>query len=417
MVYLALRHLLSRKKQSIVTLLGIMIGTTAFIVMSSFFNGLQNQITDSLVSGDAHIKIYAYEEDVTSDTVRAKVFKPNEYIDWIRVPAGRKQYSSIENPGMWNRIFENTPGYLASTPVYSTKAFIKQNNQTWNFTLVGMVPSEQVKITNIESKMTRGSLVDLEKTTSGVIIGEALAKAMGKEFHDEMVVTSNNGKKFPLKIVGLYNTNNRRADMGSGLVLLTDAQKIGEELGVISQIHVKVENFREAATIATGWAKMSNDLVESWDQANEGLISMFESQDTTRYMATGIIMLVASFGIYNILNMIVQQKRKDIAILRSMGFEGKDIVKLFLLQGLALGVLGGVLGMLLGYGICEMIGTIEFGPPGTRGKGNGFTLDATFQIYATAFIISNSAALLASFLPSYGASKLTPIEIIRSGVD
>jgi lipoprotein-releasing system permease protein len=427
MLFLAIKHLFTRKKQSIITLLGIMIGTTAFIVMSAFFAGVQNQITDSLVSGDAHIKIYAQEEDITPDSIEKKQFNnlklnkdANEKheiksITWIRKPGGTRKSLSIENPNLWREVFKDSEEFLAYSPAYSTSVFTSLNNQSWTINLAGVEPSQYINITNIETKMTQGSLLDLEKGTGRVIIGEELAKALGKELFDNIIVTSTAGKQYPLKIVGLYNTSNRRADLSSGLVTLTDAQKIGQALGKISQIHVKVKNFRTAADTSNQWKKISNDLVESWDQAHEGLISMFQSQDMTRYMATGIIMLVAAFGIYNILNMIVNQKRKDIAILRSMGFEAKDIINLFLFQGVALGFSGGVAGMMLGYGICKAIGRVEFGPPGSRG--DGFTLDFDFKIYMTAFLISSTAAIIASILPSRSAAKLTPIEIIRSGAE
>lgn len=415
MLFLAVQHLINRKKQSLITLLGIMIGTTAFIVMSSFFVGLQNQITDSLVSGDAHIKIYADETEITSEYIQDKMF-PGTSVGWIRKPGGTRKSSSIESLGLWDDVFKNSEDYVASTPVFSTSVVIAQNNETWNLNLTGTKPESLIKITNIEDKMIIGSMLDLLKTTGSVIIGEQLAKSIGKEVGENIVVRSTStGNIFPLKIIGLFNTDNRRADLGSGYVLISDAQKIASKPGAISQISVKVKNFRNAANVSNMWKKMSNDYVESWDQAHEGLISMFQSQDTTRYMATGIIMLVASFGIYNILNMIVSQKRKDIAILRSMGYEALDITKLFLVQGLALGIGGGILGMILGFIICEFIGTVQFGPPGS--KGGEFTLDFNFQIYLTAFVISNSAAILASILPSRSAAKLTPIEIIRSGAD
>jgi lipoprotein-releasing system permease protein len=415
MFFLAFKHLLNRKRQSIVTLLGIMIGTTAFIVMSAFFQGVQDQLTDSLVSGDAHIKVYASEEDITPLKIEKQMFPEYKSVEWIRRPGGTRKSLSIENPNMWKEVFNESPDLVAATEVYSTSVFISLNNQTWTLGLTGSNPSEFVKITNIESKMTYGSITDLEKGTGRVIIGEELAKSLGKEVFDNIIVTSNSGKIYPLKIVGLFNTSNRRADLGSGYVTLADAQKIGGAQGKISQINIKVKNFRTAAEVSNLWKKISNDLVESWDQAHEGLISMFQSQDMTRYMATGIIMLVAAFGIYNILNMVVNQKRRDIAILRSMGYEASDIVNLFLLQGVTLGVSGGVSGMSLGFAICKMIGRVQFGPPGSRG--DGFTLDFDFKTYLTAFIISSTAAIIASILPARSAAKLTPIEIIRSGAE
>lgn len=126
------------------------------------------------------------------------------------------------------------------------------------------------------------------------------------------------------------------------------------------------------------------------------------------------ILVVAGFGIYNILNMVVTQKRKEIAILRAIGYESWDIIKLFLIQGLIVGITGGIVGVAIGYGFCKHMATLPFSG-GPMGSGNGRMM-VSFDpfIYINGFILAFGSSLLASFLPARAAGKLTPIDVIRS---
>lgn len=413
MIFLAIRHLLARKRQSIVTLLGIFIGTTAFIVISGFFQGIQDLITDALVSGDAHIKIQARERSIDREEVEHFLFPEYTHFHWIRVPAGRRASAAIDNPNGWFERFPSEPDVTAATSVYNTTALVNSNQTVYSLSITGMRPSEQVKVTNIESKMVEGSLLDLEKGTGMIVIGKELADELAKQVGDVITLTNTSSERQPFKIVGIFSTGNKFGDRSAAYVRLQDAQKLAHAAGKVSQISVKVANFREASAVANNWKATSFDKVESWDQSNENLLSMFRSQDITRYTVTGIIMLVAGFGIYNILNMVVNQKRKDIAILRSMGYEARDIVRLFLFQGLILGVTGGLLGCLVGWMICVGIGDIHMGGP----SAGSFRIGFDFVTNLKALAISNGSALLASILPARAASKLSPIEIIRSGAE
>jgi lipoprotein-releasing system permease protein len=412
MVFLALRHLLARKRQSLVTLMGIFIGTTAFIVISLFFRGVQDTLTDSLVSGDAHIKIQSRERTIDKGEISYLLFPEYDHIKWHRPPAGRRAVSNIENPPSWYERFDRTPNVIASTPVYSTSALILSNQTTYSLSVTGAKPSALVRVTNIQTKIVEGDFLDLEKGTGRIVIGKELADILAKRVGDNLVLTAPDGRSLPFKVVAVFSTGNQMGDRGSAYTSLADAQKIANASGRISQISVKIADYKQAAALSDEWKTTSFDKVQSWDQANENLVSIFRNQEIMRYMATGVIMLVAVFGIYNILNMVVTQKRKDIAILRSMGYEASDVVLLFLLQGFALGVIGGLLGCLTGYALGASFGTIHFGP---GGGGKGFSMGFDTSIYLTALLISNAAALAASYFPARAAAKLTPIEIIRSG--
>ena len=413
MIFLAIRHLLARKKQSLVTLLGVFIGTTAFIVISGFFMGFQNYLTESLVSGDAHIKIQARQRLIEQPEMEKVLFPEYKEFKWIRPPAGRRSAASIDNPAGWFERFADTPEVIASTPVYNTTGLINSNSIAYTISVTGMRPSEQIKVTNIEEKMIKGSLLDLDKGVGGIIIGKELASDLAKQVGDSLILTSVDGRTIAYRVTGIFETGNTMTDRSSAYMLLVDAQKLANQAGRISQISVKVKDFKKASALADIWKATSFDRVESWDQSNSGLLSIFRSQEILQYTVTSVILLVAGFGIYNILNMVVNQKRKDIAILRSMGFEADDIITLFLLQGLALGLAGGLIGCLCGYIICIELGSIKMGGPSS----GTFTIDFDLVTYLKALALSNGVALVASVLPARSASKLTPIEIIRAGAE
>lgn len=413
MIFLALKHLLARKKQSVVTLLGILIGTTAFIVISSFFLGFQEYLTDTLVSGDAHIKVQAREREIKQDDIEKVLFPEEHHFLWRRKPAGRRSAPNVDNPLGWYERFASQPGFIAATPIFTTTALINDNQITYPLNLTGMRPASMVKVTNIETKMISGSILDLGLGTARIVIGSELADSLAKQVGDMILLTSNDGKQHPFKVVGIFSTGNQYADRTTAYTNLSDAQNLGNAAGRISQISIKISDFRQAADLASSWKRTSYDKVQSWDQSNENLLSIFKTQDIMRFATSGIIILVAAFGIYNILNMVVNQKRKDIAILRSMGYEARDIINLFLLQGITLGVIGGLLGCVIGYFIGRAIGNIDIRPPGARGASGGFEITFRLSVYLLGLLISNSAALAASFFPAYSASKLTPIEIIR----
>lgn len=121
-------------------------------------------------------------------------------------------------------------------------------------------------------------------------------------------------------------------------------------------------------------------------------------------------MVVASFGIYNILNIVVNQKRKDIGILRSLGFDGADIVQLFLLQGIVLGSAGGLLGLLLGFLLSQYMGTLRIG-----GMMSAMVINYSPSIYLSGLMMAVGASVISSYLPARAAGKLRPIDIVRGG--
>ena len=167
-----------------------------------------------------------------------------------------------------------------------------------------------------------------------------------------------------------------------------------------------------AAEVAFDYNLLGPEKVQSWDQSNEGIMSVFKTQDIVRNSMTVSILIVAGFGIYNILSLAVTHKRREIAILRSMGFEPKDITNLFFIQGIILGLIGGVIGLGLGLTVCYVMSKIEISADRGLG-GNHMMISFDSVIYIKAFFLALVSSSLASFFPARSAGKLEPIDIIR----
>jgi lipoprotein-releasing system permease protein len=180
----------------------------------------------------------------------------------------------------------------------------------------------------------------------------------------------------------------------------------------VSEIAVALFDIERAAEKAKQWKFLGVDKVEDWQEANKVFMEMIKVQDFTRYFITTAVLIVAAFGIYNVLTIMINQKRKEIAILRALGYGPSRILNLILYQGIMLGLSGGITGILLGYLLCLWIRSIDFGFE--IGGSNHLLIDFSPSTYVVAFISAGVASVVASFPPAWGASRMTPIDIIRS---
>jgi lipoprotein-releasing system permease protein len=280
--------------------------------------------------------------------------------------------------------------------------------------MIGSKPELETKVTNITQYMTEGTFEAIGETGNRLAVGSGLLERLGARVGETLLVSSSSGALVPFKIVASFNLGIPGIDNGTAFGSILDVQKLEKSANRVSDIGVKLNDVSRAEPLAQNWKQFASDKIQSWEEANEGTLSVFTIQTITRNFMTISIVVVAAFGIYNILSIMVTQKRKEIAILRALGFGRKEIVNLFLYQGLILGVLGGVLGLVLGYLICLYMSTLTVGSGRTMGSTGKMLVAFDYMIYVNAIVIAFLSSLVSSFLPAYGAGKLTPIEIIRS---
>ncbi len=415
MLFLTIRHMTSHRKQTFLVLLGIVLGISAYVIFTGVMFGFREYIIDQLVNNNFHIRISARETYLSKHELDEDFFGSSVLVHWLKPPSGRRDSARIEYPPGWYQKLSNDKRIIAYSPQLKIQTLARNGKSTENINLIGCYSQDQMRVTTINNYMVEGKFKNISRGGNRLIIGSKLLKRLGARMDENILVSAVNGKATPFKIVGVFELGVQEIDESTAYALLGDVQKVNRTPGLISDIAVRLKDVTQARAVAARWNRVSSDQVLSWDQANTGILSVFRIQDFIRNFISFCILLVAGFGIYNILNILISQKRFEIAILRAMGYNRFDIVRLFMFQGFILGFLGGAIGLLFGYLGCRYLQTIPFG--GTRyGRSEHLMISYNSIIYINAFLLAVGVSFLSSVLPAWHAGKLAPIEILRAEV-
>jgi len=407
MWFLALKHIVSRKSQSILTLLAIVFGAAGYIVLSGIQIGFQNYMISNLIERSGHIIVTPKDEFIDEDSVN-KIFAGDKNYIWLNKPSGRRSNTGLTQTSKWYKKLSQDPEVSGYSPTITQEAIASRGGFKQTVNLVGIDPIKHKKTTTFHEDITYGSLESLNNGLSVILVGERLLLLLGVKVNDTINISTANGNVIPMKIIGTFDTGEIHSDVRTIYASLATVQNVAGTPRKIDSIIIKIKNYSKAADVATKWNMESSDTVESWDQRYKSRLEMMKTQDTIRNITTISFIIIIAFGIYNILNMAVNHKTKDIAILRSIGFNQNDTVFLFLIQGALLGLIGGILGVSAGFGICKLLESmkIQMGP-------RTMTIAWDIAIYLKAFFLVTFSALIASYFPAKAAGKLSPIEIIR----
>ncbi|MFZ4403096.1 MAG: ABC transporter permease [Pseudobdellovibrionaceae bacterium] len=412
MFFLAIRHLLSRKKQTSLTLLGIILGTAAYIAISAMMLGFQTFIIDQLVNNDSHLRIQAWEEMLTERSLNSAFFADSTLAHWLKPPSGRKDNAYILNPREWLDRLEGDERVSAASPQIVAQGIATYGKASRGISLVGMDFAKQRGVSNIESSMVSGKFADIGNSGNRIAVGDEFLKKMGAIQGETILLTVGKGLPLAFRIVAVFHLGVKNIDETRIFGALSDVQQLNQTPSRISDIAVRLKDVQLASDVASTYNLMGQEKVQSWDQANEGIMSVFKMQDIVRNSMTISILVVAGFGIYNILSLAVNHKRREIAILRSIGFEPKDISFLFVTQGVILGLVGGAIGLLVGLLASYAMSLIEVSADRGLG-GNRMMINFDSIVYVKAIVLALLSASLASYFPARAAGKMEPIDIIR----
>jgi lipoprotein-releasing system permease protein len=408
MWFLAFRHIFARRNQSLLTLAAVVLGCGGYVVFTSIQMGFQEYMKERLIKRGGHITISARDEYITEESVKG-IFFDGAPVSWINPPAGRRARGELKTAALWESRLRELPEVEASAPEFSESFTISKGAFFRTVSIKGIIPERHHIVTGIGDDVSEGGLSLITQGTGSIIAGSALIKFLGARVNDTVNVVNAKGNVFPVKIAAVYDSGDMRSDERTVLASIITVQKLAEMPGRVSKIIVNIKDPEKAAARATRWSALSSDKVESWDQASRNFLSMIETQNYVRYFTTAIFITIVSFGIYNILNMVVAQKKKDIAILRSIGYTRSDTVFLFLIQGVVVGLAGAFAGLVFSYGICLLIEMM----PAPENPRAAFMVSWDPMIYLTGFVLVTLSSVISSVFPAVAAGRLSPIDIIR----
>lgn len=413
MIFIALRQLWARKRQTILTLVGVVFGAAAYIAISGILLGFREYLLDQMVNNDAHVRVSAKARLVEETTFDPIFTRQGESLFWKVPPSGRKDSQKIDNAQEWIQRLRNDKDVEAYAPQLNVTVLYRKGKITQNGRVMGIDPVRQPRVAQLEKYILKGTLREIAENGQKILIGEGLRINLGLAYGDSLTVITSRGETQQFKVAGSFQIGNRAIDETLAYASLTTAQSLAGAPGQISDIAIRLTDVRKSLAKAQEWSNDESAKVQSWEQSNASMLDVFQVQDMTRYMMSLIILVVAGFGIYNILSIVINQKKREIAILRSIGFESTDVLTIFMTQGILLGFAGGVLGSILGYLICLQMSTITFSSPMIKAKTTTMMISFNYSIYVFGFFMALVSTTVASFLPALRAGKMSPIEIIR----
>jgi lipoprotein-releasing system permease protein len=397
-----------RRRQTLVSVSGVALGVAFFIAIAALMRGFQTYFVNQIIDVAPHITVkddtrappaQAAELALLNGAVQVHGVKPRDRIRGIRA-AGDKL-----------AVLEAMDG-VAAAPVLQGQALLRYGSRDVSASITGIDPARHMRVSNIEKDMIAGRLEDLRTTANGIIIGEGLAWKLGVQLGDTITAVSPAGVALSMKVVGLFRTGIQTVDQTAGFALLKVNQVLQNRPNVINQILLRLDDVRQAEPLARQIEARFGDRTESWEEQNQNILTVFVIQNAIMYSVVGAILLVAAFGIYNIISTVVFEKTRDIAILKSLGFTEGDIQRLFLVQGIIAGILGAIVGCALGALMVEALAQIRFGIETPAGN-DRFILSRDWRVYVAASLFAVAAAGIAAVIPARRASRLDPVQVVR----
>jgi lipoprotein-releasing system permease protein len=400
---IAFTYISTNKRLTAVAALGVLLGIAVFIFMNSMMEGFDRSTSAAIFKSIAHIRIY--KDDEVSKPLTENPASTSLIINPKVIPTT----NTIINPKMVVALMESQEDVTVVTPQVTSSVFYNNGKSQIAGTAIGFPPEAGNRMFNIKSFMVEGDFDRLKNNPNGIVIGSGIAKKMNIATGDNISLTSSKDVTKVMKVEGIFQTKNSREDKTKSYLNLQAAQQLLKQgNSYITDINVNVKDFNKAELYAGKFTRLTGYKAEDWKAANETLIAGSKMRKVIITFVSFTILLVAGFGIYNILNMTVSQKINDIAILKAIGFKGNDVIKIFVTQAIFVGLLGIVAGsfaaagMVFGLQNYYVGGDIGYFPisfePIAFAKGIGFGFIVTF---------------LAGYMPARKAAKVDPVSIFR----
>ncbi len=412
-VFVSLKLFLSRKRQTVVSTLGVAIGMTAFVVMSSLMLGFQKHFIKQVIDLDAHISIKP-QLNYDEKRILSKVFGKEVILEIL----GSRPKEVRDHIRDYRRIIERyseEEGIVGIAPHLRGNAIVRYGPKDVPVNLFGIDPRSEVKATSIERYLESKNLRELDTNRRGIILGKLVARDLGiKEKGKKVILIAPNGVSEVLEVIDFFNSGITTIDQSRAYIHIRTMQKIWDRPDEVNELVVKVKDVDDAVPIARKIEEETGYDAQSWQEAYKNFLQLFKIQKTITYLVVGAILVVSAFGIFNILMMTVLEKKRDIAILKAMGYTSADITLVFLFQGLLIGILGVLIGGVCAHFLQEFLESIEMDLEGLL-RAKGFILDRSKWYYLAGGLFALFLSLFASIYPARKASKLNPVDIFRSG--
>jgi len=407
-IFIGLRYTRARQRSrfisfiSLVSVIGIALGITVLITVLSVMNGFQREVRTRILSVASHVQITGADNTLT---------------DWRAVAATAAKHEQV----------------LATAPYVSAQGLLSSGSTVRGAYVRGVIPEDEEKVADFAQHMKSGSLAALKPGEFGIVLGIELARALGVMAGDKVVLIAPQGQVTPagilprlrqFTVVGIFAVDHYEYDSGLSLVNLEDAQKLYRMGAQVSGVRLKLKDLFESGAVSRELSRtLGPDIyITDWTRLNANFFRAVDIEKRMMFFIVFLIIAVAAFNIVASLFMAVKDKQSDIAILRTLGASPGSVMKIFLIQGALIGLMGTLAGVIGGVLLAANVDVVV--PFIESVFGFKFLSKDVYQIselpselraadiLLTAFF-SLVVSLLATIYPSYRAAKINPAEALR----
>ena len=381
--FIAKKHILEKKKQSFIGIIGIMIGVTVLIVSIGISNGLDKNMIGSILSLSSHISVYDVEN--------------------------KNEYEKIENK------IKEISGVKGVLPKVSTQGLIKYRGIYGDYVsgvkIEGLDIEKAKTAIDIEKKIVHGK-IDSEKR-NGIYIGNELFRQLGASIGDNISLVSAENQELPMKITGVFESGYYDYDISMVIIPLATAQYMMYMGDNITNLEITLNNPYDADKISDILSEKYGLFNRTWGDQNKNLLSALALEKTVMIVVFSLIVVIAGFVVWVIMNMLVREKIKDIGIMRAMGFSTQNIMKIFLIEGITLGVIGIFIGVLLSLGILWYIENYSISGITSIYYLSKIPVEISLKEILIIIFVNFIVIFLSSVFPAYRAGKMETMEALR----
>ncbi|MGM0934869.1 MAG: ABC transporter permease [Bacteroidota bacterium] len=409
---IARTHLFTKLKSTVTASIGVTFGIAAYITLVSFMTGLNSMLDDLILNQVPHIHLY--NEIKPSEKQPIALYKEFEdAIPIIHSIKPRQNQRKIHNALPILNDLEKNEKVLGASPQLQAQIFYLSGTIELGGNLTGVDIMKESKLSNIHDYITQGSILDLKNTQNGILLGSGIAKKMSLSVGRRIMVSTAQGDRFQLKVVGIYQSGIAEIDDIQSFANLKTVQRIlGEAENYITDINIKLNDITQAPALARVLERKYNVSAIDINEINAQFETGTNVRNLITYAVSITLLIVAGFGIYNIQNMLIYEKMNDIAILKAIGFSGADVQLIFLSQAAFIGISGGILGLILGFGLSNFIDNVAF-------ETDALPTITTYPVnynpasYIIGFFFALLCTFIAAYFPSKRAKNIDPVQIIR----
>jgi lipoprotein-releasing system permease protein len=343
--------------------------------------------------------------------------RPKEIARRLRTPApGQSILATIQTPSQrlssidqWQKVrdeMHRRPEVVTVSPTVTGPAFIVRGDASQAISLIGIDPDQYIKIVPLPEKIVAGTF---RMTNTDMLVGTQLMADLGVQLGEKLRIVTAAGGNLTLTIVGVFDLGSRGVNQRNVYVLLSTAQNLLNLIGGVSSIDLTVDEPFNAEIIAQSIANATGLQALSWISTNQQFFLGLNAQKLTSQMIRLFVGLSVAAGIASVLVVSVVQRSKEIGILRAMGGARGQIMRVFLIQGAIVGLLGSLLGSALATSLIFAWRFVAKNPDGTP----LFAVTIDPQLYVWAAVVATLTGLIAAVMPALRAGRLQPVEAIR----